>query len=193
MTKDEKIKELLRMCESLLDIATRESKFIREIGLAGDNGAYRACDELLKALLDFWQERLELLREPQEKVKEKLAPIVIETEQELNDIIKAAENLAFKDDLSIEEQSALKAMYAAIGAYENEHYQIDTSDITPLDTLLFLMEERNMSASDLSKMLEERTFDSEIFQKEPFVSREHILRLARIFHVSPSLFGGKDD
>jgi hypothetical protein len=38
-----------------------------------------------------------------------------------------------------------------VQAYEAEHYAIDTSDLTGLDSLKHLLEENGMNASPLSK------------------------------------------
>lgn len=72
--------------------------------------------------------------------------------------------------------------------YEQQHEPIDASDLTPLDTLKFLLDENGMSASDLGRLLGSRQLGSAILRGHRSLSKSHIAVLAEYFHVEPGLF-----
>src|SRR4030095_17223203 len=47
-------------------------------------------------------------------------------------------------------------------AYEDEHHALEESTVGPLDALQFLLKENGMSASDLGRLLGERSLGSKI-------------------------------
>ena len=72
--------------------------------------------------------------------------------------------------------------------YEREHHDIDTSDISGLDALRYLMEQNEMSPSDLGRLLGDRSLGTRILQGQRQLSKEHIRRLCERFKVSADLF-----
>ena len=72
--------------------------------------------------------------------------------------------------------------------YEEEHYPIETSDLTPLEMVKHLMEEHGMNASALGSLLGQRSLGSKIMRGERELSKAHIRRLADHFGVSTDLF-----
>ena len=72
--------------------------------------------------------------------------------------------------------------------YEDEHHAIDVSGLTPLDMLKHLMETHSMTASDLGRLLGERSLGSKILTGGRDLSKAHIRTLANHFHVDASLF-----
>ena len=73
-------------------------------------------------------------------------------------------------------------------AYEAEHHDIDTSKIGPLDSLRALMDEHAMSASDMGRLLGERSLGSKILTGQREMSKAHIRTLATRFGVRADLF-----
>lgn len=72
--------------------------------------------------------------------------------------------------------------------YEEEHYPIETADVTPLDMVRHLMEQHGMNASALGNLLGQRSLGSKVLRGERELSKAHIRKLAEHFGVSPALF-----
>lgn len=79
-------------------------------------------------------------------------------------------------------------MLTLLEAYEAEHFQIDTSSVSPLDVLKTLMDEHGMNASDLGRVLSNRALGSLILNGKRQLSKTHIKKLAEHFGVTPALF-----
>jgi HTH-type transcriptional regulator/antitoxin HigA len=78
---------------------------------------------------------------------------------------------------------------ALIEAYEREHHAIDTSDLTGLDSLKFLMDEHEMSAADLQELLGlSRSHTYSILQGRRELTVNHIRKLAGRFNTAADLF-----
>ena len=75
-----------------------------------------------------------------------------------------------------------------VEAYENEHHAIKTSGLSPVKALKFLMEEHEMSAADLGKLLGERTLGSKILRGDRKIGLKYAKALAKKFGVDLSLF-----
>lgn len=73
-------------------------------------------------------------------------------------------------------------------AYEDQHFAIDPKNVSPLDALKHLMEVRGMGASDLGRVLGERSLGSKILTRSRELSKDHIRKLAEHFSVSAALF-----
>ena len=82
----------------------------------------------------------------------------------------------------------LQIKLALIEHYENHRYEIEDSDISPLDVLKDLMERHDMTASDLGRLLGDRSLGSRILRGKRELSKKHIQILSERFKVSPSLF-----
>ena len=79
-------------------------------------------------------------------------------------------------------------MTTLVGAYEDEHYPIDTSDARGLDALKYLLEQNGMNASDLGNLLGNRSLGSKILRGERELSKTHLRILADRFKVDAGLF-----
>lgn len=82
----------------------------------------------------------------------------------------------------------LEALSVLFEAYEREHHAIDTSDISGLGSLKYLMEQTGMSAYRLGKLLGDKALGSRILTGERQLSKAHIRKLADHFGVDPALF-----
>lgn len=82
----------------------------------------------------------------------------------------------------------LGALSELVHGYEQTHHPIDLSGIRGVDVLRHLMEEREMSASDLGRLLGNRALGSKILRGERELSKAAMLKLGEFFHVSPTLF-----
>ena len=82
----------------------------------------------------------------------------------------------------------VEAMSTLVGAYEDEHHAIDTSNISGLDALKYLVEQSQMTASDLGNLLGNRSLGSKILRGERELSKTHLRILAEHFKVDAGLF-----
>jgi HTH-type transcriptional regulator/antitoxin HigA len=91
-------------------------------------------------------------------------------------------------ELSDEQELFLDTLSTLVEAYENEHHAIRSSEISPIEALKFLMEEHEMSAADLGKLLGERTLGSKILRGDRKIGLKYAKSLAKKFGVDVSLF-----
>lgn len=82
----------------------------------------------------------------------------------------------------------LEALSELVHSYESTRHPADISDVDGIDVLALLLEENDMSASDLGRLLGNRSLGSKILRRERGLSKTHIAILAERFKVSPSLF-----
>lgn len=86
----------------------------------------------------------------------------------------------------------LETLVQLVQAYEAEHQAIDTSDISGLDSLRHLLEENQMNASDLARLLGVHpSLGSKILKGERSLTVDHIRQLSKRFKVNPQLFIGQ--
>ncbi len=72
--------------------------------------------------------------------------------------------------------------------YEAEHHAIDLSHLDGIDVLKHLLDENEMTASDLGRLLGNRQLGAAILRRQRKLSKAHILRLCERFGVSADLF-----
>jgi HTH-type transcriptional regulator/antitoxin HigA len=89
--------------------------------------------------------------------------------------------------LSADQEDYLEAMSTFVEAYEAERFPIDDSRITPLDALKLLLAGHGMNASDLGRLLGNRTLGPPILSGRRALSKAHIKKLAEHFKVEPGL------
>ena len=90
--------------------------------------------------------------------------------------------------LNADQEDYLDAIATFVSAYEDIHYPIDTSSVTPLDTLKMLLADRDMNASDLGRLLGNRTLGAAILSGKRNLSKAHIKKLAEHFKLDPGVF-----
>ena len=82
----------------------------------------------------------------------------------------------------------LETLTILFEAYETEHERIDTSRLSPLQLLRFLLESNDLSASDLGRLLGNRELGTKILNGSRQLSKAHIRKLAERFKVDAGLF-----
>jgi HTH-type transcriptional regulator/antitoxin HigA len=117
-----------------------------------------------------------------------LPPHKIRDENDYDKVIAFMDKLLARPKLSKGQTDFFETWTVLIGAYEDEHHAIDTSDISGLDSLRYLMEQNGMTASDLGKLLGNRSLGSKILRGERELSKTHIRKLAERFKVNAGLF-----
>jgi HTH-type transcriptional regulator/antitoxin HigA len=91
-------------------------------------------------------------------------------------------------ELSDEQELFLDTLSTLVEVYENEHYAIKTSRMSPIEALRFLMGEHGMTAADLGHALGERTLGSKVLRGERKIGLKYARTLAKKFGVDVSLF-----
>jgi HTH-type transcriptional regulator/antitoxin HigA len=83
----------------------------------------------------------------------------------------------------------VETLVQLVRAYEAAHHEIDLDDLSGLDSLRHLMEENDMNASDLARLLGVHvSMGSKILNGDRALTVEHLKKLAARFKVSPQLF-----
>ena len=80
-----------------------------------------------------------------------------------------------------------KALSDAIGIYESQAYPLQANH-DPIENLKFLLEANEMTASDLGRLLGDRSLGSRILNKQRSLSKAHIKTISQRFRVSPAAF-----
>jgi HTH-type transcriptional regulator/antitoxin HigA len=73
-------------------------------------------------------------------------------------------------------------------AYEKVHPPFEDEPISGVEMLKFLMEQHDMNASDLGRLLGERSLGGRVLKGERSLSKAHIRKLCEQFKVGPDLF-----
>ena len=83
----------------------------------------------------------------------------------------------------------LATLVQLVQAYENAHHAIDTVGLSGLSMLKQLLDENDMSASDLTRLLGIHvSMGSKILKGERSLTVEHVKKLSARFRVNPSVF-----
>lgn len=112
----------------------------------------------------------------------------IHSKKNYNKALDAAGFLAGHEVLTSIQQDYLEILSMIISVYEKQHYDIDTTDIEPIDILKTLMDENGMNASDLGRLLGDRSLGCRILNGKRQLSKKHISILSEHFAVNATLF-----
>jgi HTH-type transcriptional regulator/antitoxin HigA len=115
-------------------------------------------------------------------------PAVIRDRADCENTQEMIDRLTSVPKLSAGQSRYLDTLATLMHAYEIEHFEIETNDLSGLASLRFLMDQHEMSSSDLGRLLGERSLGSKILGGDRELSKAHIRTLAGHFGVSPSLF-----
>ncbi len=114
-------------------------------------------------------------------------PVIIETEEENERMLKAIEKLMEKGEgLSPEEEKLLKLLTRLAEDFEERYYH--PRDATPLEVLQHLMESRELKPTHLWEVFGSKGIASEVLNGKRGISKTHAKALADYFHVSADLF-----
>src|SRR5947209_923417 len=113
-------------------------------------------------------------------------PHVIHTEQENERYIAGLEALHGRGDLTREEERLSELLTLLIEDYESKHYHLKQA--SPTEVLRELMQANGLKQSDMLDVFGSKSIASEVLSDKRELSKAHIQRLRRRFHVSPELF-----
>lgn len=98
--------------------------------------------------------------------------------------LELAEQLVTLPAATEEQSQYLEALAILVEAYEHERFEV--SDAKPIEVLKLLMEEHGLSASDLGRLLGNRSLGGKILRGERELSKQHIVLLAGHYGISPA-------
>lgn len=94
--------------------------------------------------------------------------------------------LGFEDRLNLDQTDYLEAVSSFLEAHDQT--RVKWPNDTPLDTLKFLLEQHEMSAADLSRILgSDRSLGPKFQRGERRLTVDHIRTLAQRFNVEPGV------
>ena len=121
------------------------------------------------------------------RVLAKVLPRVIASDEEHERMLAEIEKLMDKSDhRTAEEDAALDLMVRLVKDYEEEYHPLP--DPTPLEMLVYLMEQRSLKQADLLPIFKSRGYVSDVINAKRGISKAHARQLAEFFKVSASLF-----
>ena len=112
----------------------------------------------------------------------------IDDDVSIDNAQEMADALALLGRRTTDQVDYLETLSTLIEKCEDEHHAIEISDLDPIETLNFLMEQNEMAMSGLGEILGQRQLGSKILGKTRALSKSHILKLAHHFKVSPAAF-----
>ena len=115
-------------------------------------------------------------------------PRVIHDETDYDNTQEIVDALTSIPHLSRGQSDYLETLSVLMEAYEEEHHAIDTSELTPLEMLKFLMEQHAMTSGDLGKLIGSASLASMILSGKREISKANIAILAKSFGVSAECF-----
>jgi HTH-type transcriptional regulator/antitoxin HigA len=89
--------------------------------------------------------------------------------------------------LNADQEDYLEAISTFVEAYEAAQFRADDARLAPLDALKALLTEHKMNASDLGRLLGNRTLGAAILSGRRALSKTHVRKLAEHFKVDPGL------
>src|SRR4051794_1166533 len=112
----------------------------------------------------------------------------IRNESDLDAATQILDRLAVLDRRTRDQEDYLQTLSLLVETYEERNHAIQTNDLDPLDLLRSLMEARDMSASDLGRLLGNRSLGAAILRGDRQLSKSNIMSLCKHFAVGPELF-----
>jgi len=89
-------------------------------------------------------------------------------------------------DMNADQEDYFEAIATFVEKYEAEHHAIDTTGLSPVELLRSLMDEHDMSESDLGRLLGDRSLGHRVLAGQRDLSKAHIRVLADHFGLNPS-------
>ena len=124
-----------------------------------------------------------------EQLVQMMPPQAVQDEVQYENTLEVIDQLMAVAKLTKGQTLYLETLVQLVQAYEAEHHALDTSGLTGLDSLKHLLQENEMNASDLARLLGVHpSLGSKILKGERSLTVDHIRKLAERFKVRPGLF-----
>lgn len=114
-------------------------------------------------------------------------PRSIKNEEEATVVQRHIDTLIDQEHLSEDEREVLSLLGDLMLAWEDDRFELPP--VTPAEAIHALLEAHYMRQSDLvGPVFATKSIASEVLHGKRRLTYEHVRRLARVFHVSPSVF-----
>lgn len=117
-----------------------------------------------------------------------LPPHVIRDEADYENVIEFMDKLLARPKLTKGQSDFFETWSLLIAAYENERHPVDAPDLRGVEALKYLLEQNEMTASDLGNLLGNRSLGSKILRGERELSKTHLRIVAERFKVDAGIF-----
>jgi HTH-type transcriptional regulator / antitoxin HigA len=114
-------------------------------------------------------------------------PKLIRTEADNEQALAIAEELMHRPDRSLEENELYDLLITLIEKFEQDYYLPGTAS-TPHSMLLFLMDQRDLQASDLVEVFGSEKIAADTITYQTELRKDQIKALGKFFQVDPGLF-----
>ena len=125
------------------------------------------------------------LANPAEMIR-KGAPRLIHSDEELAVYTQALFQLTSAAAPTHHDEEAIALLSLLIDQYETQNHRVPDAD--PDDVLRFLLDQHGLSQRDIAEDLGSESTVSLVLSGRRQLTRDHIARLSRRFHVEPSVF-----
>ena len=115
-------------------------------------------------------------------------PRAINDQTEMESVQEIIDGLTSIPRLTSGQKEYLDTLTILLEAYEKAHPPFLEMRLSGRKALEFLMKEHAMNASDLGRLLGDRSLGGRILKGERGLSKAHLLRLCEHFRVAPELF-----
>jgi HTH-type transcriptional regulator / antitoxin HigA len=126
-----------------------------------------------------------VLANPSEMIR-RGAPRLIHSDEELAAYTAALFDLTAKATPTRDDEEAIELLTFLIDRYESQNSPVP--DAEPADVLRFLLEHNGLSQRDIADELGSESTVSLVLSGRRQLTRDHIARLSKRFHVTPSVF-----
>jgi len=118
-----------------------------------------------------------------------MPPQAIMDEVHYENTVEMIDRLMAAGKLTKGQELYLETLVQLVAAYEAQHYAIDTRRLSGIAALRYLLDENQMNASDLARLLGVHlSMGSKILKGDRSLTVEHLRTLADRFKVRPELF-----
>ncbi|MEM6773197.1 MAG: hypothetical protein AAF597_21675 [Bacteroidota bacterium] len=116
-----------------------------------------------------------------------MPPRAIHDEIEYENTLEVINAVLARPKLTKGQKEYLETLTVLVESYEADHHAMEV-DWSPTEALQYLLDQAGMTASDLGRLLGNRTLGSAILTGQRSLSKAHIRTLADHFKVEPGLF-----
>jgi HTH-type transcriptional regulator/antitoxin HigA len=115
-------------------------------------------------------------------------PRPIHDNVDYDNVTEMLDRLVLQKRRSKDQDEYLEILTLLVENYDAKQVGLKTARQDPIATLRFLMEGRDMSGSDLGRVLGNRSLGPAILRGDRKISKANAIKLARHFSLSPSVF-----
>jgi HTH-type transcriptional regulator/antitoxin HigA len=118
-----------------------------------------------------------------------MPPRAISDDIELDNAVEMIDRLMAIPRHTKGQAAYLETLVQLVEVYEQRHHAIDTNDLSGIDTLKYLLDENNLSASDLARLLGiHPSMGSKLLKGQRKLTTDHLRILSDRFGVEASVF-----